>query len=104
MKHRKYTIKNIKNYFKDYLNMEWIDELVYCTQKDGYRKAKLSDFGKNPVQLLIKVLKNDSKSLMLVHVTNDIFIVECGRNKIDASADWNDYMFNCATVKAAINN
>ena len=104
MKHRKFTIENIKYYFKEYLNMEWIDELVYSTRKDGYRKAKLCDFGKVPVQLLVKVLKNDSKSLMLVHVTNDLFIVECGKNKMDASADWKDYMFNCSIVKSALDN
>lgn len=101
MKH-KFTLRNIKNYLKEYLDIEWVDNIVYCTQDDKYRKAKLSDFGKMPVQLLLKLSKNQNKFLMLVEVTDNTFIIEHVGNKINASAGWNDYMYNCQILTSAL--
>ena len=101
---RKFTIENIRYFLKECLNIEWIGNLIYCTQENHYRKAKLSDFGKMPAQLLLNMPNKNNNYVVLVEVTDNSFILEFCGNKLNATEDWNDYILNSEIVKTTLRN
>ena len=92
MNKRKFTIKHIKQFLKEHLNIEWIDYLVYSTSDSKYRKANLKDFSKPCVQMYLKSQAQNHPSIILADITTSSFVLISGRSKINASASWVDFL------------
>lgn len=91
MAKKKFTIDNIKEFIKE-LGFEWIDKLIYDSNNQKYRTAKMIDLKKENVKLLLKSVGKKQPFVAMATISNDEFAIFFGNSKMDASLVWKDFL------------
>ena len=88
MNKKNFTLEDVERMLEE-IGFKWVDRLVFNPDKERYKELKNNTFNtKKPLFLSVKNLINGFRSLALVEVDNNTFVLRINDNKIDASKVW----------------
>jgi len=91
MNKKNFTLDDIE-YFLEDLSFIWLNRIVYNPNNNKYKELKLNTFNGKPKFLSLKNKINGNRILMLTEIGSETFILSADRCKIDASADWKEFL------------
>ena len=73
MAKRQYTLKEAKEYIKEFYNLDWVNFEV--RGDDGRRSVKLSDFEEDRLYAFAYMTKGKTKEITILEITNNNLVL-----------------------------